>query len=122
MLQPWEMEGLRGRLKEVICPVCIERRPDGRCGLTLLERCPIDTHLHRLVAITESVKSDRMEDYVQKVRQDVCSICRNRLFRRTGCNVRREGHCALDAYLLIIVQTIDEYLSKRAGQLLAAGK
>ncbi len=113
MLTPQELEELNQRLNQVICPVCTERKADGSCGLSESEQCPIRIHLPRLVEITSSVHSDRMHDYVQKVREDVCSTCRSALFPRGGCDFREEGHCALDAYLLVIVQTIDDFLAEK---------
>ncbi|MBI4455290.1 MAG: hypothetical protein HY644_05255 [Acidobacteria bacterium] len=114
MLSMQELKELEQKVKDVICPVCTERRPDGTCELTEQE-CPISVHLPRLVQIVSSVHSNRMEDYVQKVRDDVCSICRTTLSPRGQCNWRAEGHCALDAYLLPIVEVIDDFLVGKAS-------
>lgn len=113
MLSLEEMQTLEERVKAVICPVCTDRRPDGTCELTEQE-CPISIHLPRLVAVVNSVDSDRMADYVEKVREDICSICRSALSPQAECDWRNEGHCALDAYLLPIVQVIDDFLAERA--------
>lgn len=113
MLTSQESRELEDRLKSLICPICPELQPNSLCGLKKLDRCPISIHLDGLVHIVSSVHSDRMEHYVQKVRDEVCSTCRNPLFPRTGCDLRREGHCALDAYLLPIVEVVDDFLIER---------
>lgn len=114
MLTPAELKELEDRLKRLICPVCIERKADGTCALTALRECPITTHVGRLVEVTLSVKSNRMEEYVKKVREDICSICQAPSFPGNECGIRQEGHCALDAHLLPIVQMIDYYLWERS--------
>ena len=107
------LQELERRLKEQICPVCIERGVDGSCNLWDLNECPITSHLPRLVEVVRSVHSDLMEDYVERVRQDICSNCESALSPLGKCDVRNEGHCALNAYLLLIVQIIDDFLAEK---------
>ena len=111
MLSAWQMQELERRVKAVICPVCTERRPDGSCELTDRE-CPVMVHLPRLVEITASVHSDSMDAYAEKVRAEVCTVCRSALFSGAVCESRQEGRCALDAYLLPIIQVIDDCLTR----------
>lgn len=121
MLSAAELEELDRRLKDLICPVCIERRIDGTCSLSALRQCPITMHLPGLVSVTESVHSNRMDAYIQAVREQICANCRAPLFPRGGCDARREGRCALDAYLLLIVQGIDDYLAQKLERKEVAG-
>ncbi|MFQ5928848.1 MAG: hypothetical protein ACE5MK_04060 [Acidobacteriota bacterium] len=109
MLTKRELQQLDRRLKDLICSECIVA---GTCTSPLGE-CPISLHLPRLVEVVRSVQSDRMEPYVQKVREDVCTLCRSALFPRGECDFREEGHCVLDAYLLPIVTTIDDFLGEK---------
>lgn len=113
MLALAEMESLKGRLAQVICPVCTESKPDGSCGLKEPDQCPMWVQLPRLIEITRTVQSTRMDAYIRKVREDVCPNC---LALPDGhCEARDEGRCALDAYLLVIVQTIERFLAKKVG-------
>lgn len=116
MLTTQELQELKQRLDQVICPVCTEVRPDGTCGLSELEQCPIWIHLPRLVEIVTSFQSDRMDGYVQKVREEICTNCRSALFPRGECDFRQEGHCALDAFLLVIVETIEDFLAEKTAR------
>lgn len=114
-----DLQELDRRLKEIICPVCVERGPTGTCNLSDLEQCPITLHLPGLVEVVRSVHSDQMEDYLEKVRQDICPTCQSALSPIGQCDVRNAGHCALDAYLLLIVQIIDDFLAEKAQALSA---
>lgn len=111
MLSASRMQELEKRVKDVVCSICTERRPDGSCDLTATE-CPVTVHLPRLVDIATSVRSDSMAAYLQKVREEVCTVCRSPLFANGGCDFREEGHCALDAYLLPIIEVIDGSLKE----------
>ncbi len=109
-----DLQELDRRLKEIICPICVERGPKATCNLWELEECPITLHLPRLVEVASSVHSDQMKDYIEKVRQDICTTCQSALSPLSQCDVRDAGHCALDAYLLLVVQKIDEFLAEKA--------
>ncbi len=109
-----DLQELDRRLKKIICPVCVERGPKATCNLWELEECPITLHLPRLVEVASSVHSDQMKDYIEKVRQDICTTCQSALSPLSKCDVRDAGHCALDAYLLLVVQEIDDFLAEKA--------
>jgi hypothetical protein len=101
---------LKNRLNAVICPICTERRADGSCGLDRIEECPITTHLDALVYTAVTLHSDRMDDYVEALRKDVCTTCRHREQPVDRCDVRLEGHCALDSYLLPALEVVDDFV------------
>jgi hypothetical protein len=115
MLSPKDLEELTQRLHQTVCAICTDRKPDGSCGLTEIDQCPIWMHLPRLVEITNSVRSNRMDDYIRKLREDVCTVCKAAL-PGGRCDVRQEGHCALDAYFLVIVQTVEDFLVEKARE------
>ena len=111
-------EELKKRLLAAVCPICTERREDGSCGLERLSECPITTHLRGLVYTAASVKSGRMDRYVEAVRKTICPNCSHRLDSVDQCEVRIEGHCALDSYLMPALDVIDDYIAEieaRAG-------
>lgn len=116
MLTQNELRQLEGRLLSKICPICIERDVHGHCTFSQLPDCPIKLHLPQLVQIVETVHSRTMEAYVTAVRTRVCPFCPGVLSARGECNVRAAKECALDAYLLPIVQVTDEFLIEQTNR------
>jgi hypothetical protein len=101
---------LKNRLNAVICPLCSDRRADGSCGLDRIDECPITTHLDGLIYAAVTVNSPRMDDYVEAVRKDICPTCRHRASSVDRCDVRTEGHCALDSFLLPALEVVDDFV------------
>lgn len=111
-------EELKSRLQAAICPVCTERRENGSCGLDRISECPITTHLDGLVYTAVTVKSGRMDKYVDAIRKSICPNCRHRVEPVESCDVRVEGHCALDSYLMPALDVVDDFIAEveaRAG-------
>ena len=51
--------------------------------------------------------SENIDDYIQAIRENVCSACVEQ--RLDGsCELRDQVRCALDAYLLPVVDAIEE--------------
>ena len=95
-----------------ICKVCTERTVDGNCGLDEPASCAL-FHLFPQVAQTiDSVRSDDINDYVAAIRRNVCSVCEEQA--STGsCEERQQVRCALDAYLLLVVDAIEDATGKK---------
>jgi hypothetical protein len=59
----------------------------------------------------QSVKSDDIVPYLEAIRRNVCSVCVD----QTGdgsCEMRQQVQCALDAYLILVVDAIEEATGK----------
>jgi hypothetical protein len=99
-------EAARELLRERVCSVCTDRRSDGSCGISGGRVCAFDKHLDRIVAAIGKVKSDRIQDYVTAIRADVCAFCEGQ--DETGyCPHRTATECALDAYVVLVVEAIE---------------
>lgn len=105
-------EELTNRLHAAICPTCTERREDGSCGLDRISECPLTTHLSALVYTAVTVKSGRMDRYVEAIRTKICPTCRHRAEPADRCDVRVEGHCALDSYLMPALDVVDDFIAE----------
>jgi hypothetical protein len=103
---------LKDRLDAVICPVCTERRDDGSCGLERIDECPIATHLDALLFTAVTVESSRLDDYVGAVRENICTTCRHRALSGDQCEIRSEGHCALDTFLGPALEVVDDFVTE----------
>jgi hypothetical protein len=72
------------------------------------DRCPVYGQLPRLITLVRLVRSDSIEPYVEEVRRVICETCP--MGGADHCERREHLDCALDLYLPLIVQTIEECL------------
>lgn len=103
-----EVEAL---VRSRICGVCSDRTEDGACGREEPSGCAL-FHLFREVAeAIQRTDSDDIRDYIESIRVSVCALCEGRA-ADGSCEQRREVRCALDAYLLLVVDAIEEATGK----------
>ena len=96
-------EELRGR----VCKVCIDRNVDGTCDIDARHECVVFENLPQISRAILRVQSDRLDDYVLAIRENICDACADQNLAGE-CKRREEIRCALDRYLLPIVQIIEE--------------
>lgn len=118
------LEELESIVRNRVCSVCTERTISGACGLGGDENCALFRLFPNVAEAVLATDSEDIRDYIQAVRDRVCSVCREQAADRS-CDVRSQVRCALDAYLMLIVDAIEEATGKtfsRAGlDLPAAG-
>jgi hypothetical protein len=59
----------------------------------------------------QTVQSDDIHQYIEAIRSRVCTVCVDRE-ADGGCQTRQLVQCALDAYLLLVVEAIEEATGK----------
>ncbi len=101
------LEELEKIVRDQICRVCSDRKVDGSCGLEEPETCALFRLFPQVAQAIQSTHSDDIRDYVQAIRQQVCTICEAQA-ADGACETREKVACALDAYLLLIVDAIEE--------------
>jgi hypothetical protein len=69
--------------------------------------CELFAMFPQVARAIESVHSDDIRDYVQAIRDQVCRGCREQAGDES-CEKRQQVRCALDAYLLLVVDTVEE--------------
>ena len=94
-------------LRARICGVCSDRNSDGSCGLEQPADCALFRLLPQMAEAIQSTHSDDIRDYVHAIREKVCSICEEQA-ADGSCEQRNQVRCALDAYLLLVVDAIEE--------------
>ena len=94
-------------LRDRICGVCTDRAWDGSCGLEEPSDCALFRLLPQVAAAVIATNSDDIQDYIRAIRDRVCSECREEA-ADGSCPQRQEVRCALDAYLLPVVDAIEE--------------
>ena len=103
---------LESIVRRKICGVCSDRTEDGSCGLDQPASCALFRLFPQVAQAIQSVDSSEIRDYVAAIRSRVCSICIEQT-PEGSCEMRRQVECALDAYLVLIVEAIEEATGKR---------
>ena|SRR5579872_2764722 len=94
-----------------ICSVCTARTVDGECGLDEPSSCALFRLFPQVAHAIQTVHSDDIQQYVDSIRQHVCTVCVDQA-SDGSCETRQQVQCALDAYLLLVVDAIEEVTGK----------
>ena len=98
-------------VRNQICSVCTERTIEGQCGLETPSSCALFRLFPQVAQAIQSVHSDDVQPYIEAIRRNVCSVCHDQA-GDGSCETRRQVQCSLDAYLLLVVETIEEATGK----------
>ena len=115
---------LEAIVRNRICSVCTARTVDGECGLEEPASCALFRLFPQVAQAIQSVKSDDIQRYIDAIRNDVCSVCTDGA-ADGSCETRQQVQCALDAYLLLVVDAIEEATGRtfdRTGLAASGGK
>jgi hypothetical protein len=105
------LEELEAIVRERICRVCSDRTVNGDCGLEEPSSCALFRLFPQVAYAVQSVQSDDIRDYITAIRAHVCSACAEQT-SDGECESRKQVQCALDAYLLPIIDAIEESTGK----------
>jgi hypothetical protein len=109
-----ERRELERRLKDNVCPICVNFALDGTCTVQSFETCPITIFLDQTVDMIEEMgHRPWMEDYFDRMYRDICPGCKGRT-EKDYCPPKEEGDCSLFSYLPTVVRTIEDFLNERA--------
>ena len=106
-----DLAQLEAIVRNRICKVCTERTADGECGLESPSGCALFQFFPLVAEAIQSVSSDDIHDYIGAIRRNVCSACTDQA-ADGSCETRQQVRCALDAYLLLVVDAIEEATGK----------
>jgi hypothetical protein len=82
--------------------------------------CALFRLFPEVAAAIRSVKSDDIRVYIEAIRKSVCSVCTEQA-ADGSCESRKQVQCALDAYLVPIVEAIEEATNKTFDRRSTAG-
>lgn len=99
-------------VRDTICRVCSERNLDGDCGLEQPDSCALFRLFPQVAKAIEVTDSPDIRDYIAAIRKHVCAICIEQA-DDGSCSQRQQVRCALDAYLLLIVDVIEQATGKK---------
>ena len=98
---------LEAIVRKRICGVCSDRNVDGECGLEQPSTCALFSLFPQVASAIQSTRSNDIQDYIQAIRAGVCTVC-ERQASDGSCETRHQVQCALDAYLVLVVDAIEE--------------
>ena len=90
-----------------VCVKCIDSDRYGNCRLSNDQDCGLKVHFPKIVETVLSVKSDRIEPYLEALRANVCHYCVHQSSDGT-CSLRKALDCGLDRYFPMIVDAIEQ--------------
>jgi hypothetical protein len=100
------LEELESIVRSQICRVCSDRNVDGTCGLEEPAECALFRLFPQVARAIQSTSSDDIQDYITAIRREVCSVCNQQAADGT-CEARNQVRCALDAYMLLVIDAIE---------------
>ena len=98
---------LESIVRNKICQVCTDRTVEGQCGLEEPSSCALFRLFPQVAQAIQSVRSDDIQEYIDAIRRQVCSVCAGQA-SDGSCETRQQVRCALDAYLLLVVDAVEE--------------
>ena len=106
-------------VQEKVCKKCIDGDGEGNCRLESSHKCELKEYFPTIISVVNSVSSDHIADYVNRLRSVVCSECSHQNLDGT-CRFREKVDCALDRYYPLVVEALEEVsrqetLNKRTG-------
>ena len=106
---------LESIVRSSVCAVCSDRTASGACSLEKPSGCALFSLFPRVANAVLSVKSGDVNDHVAAIRRGVCRYCGGEA-PDGSCEARQQVRCALDAYLLVVVDAIEEATGKLSGR------
>jgi hypothetical protein len=102
-----QLEPYSKAIAERICAFCNDRDVHGRCARPADDPCALHSHLDLVVESILGV-GDRptVEPYIGALRAKTCPHCRQD--EAGKCALRELGQCAPDAYLLPVIEVIED--------------
>ena len=107
-------DAYRDAIRARVCAVCMDRADDGSCHLAGGRLCALEVHLPRLLDAVLAVQSDRMDEYVEAVKNQVCGSCSGR-DPDDYCPFRNSAECALWTYLPLVVDAVEDVRKGRSA-------
>ena len=102
-------------VRNKLCRFCADRAADGGCGLEQPGECALFRLFPQVVHAIQSTNSDNINDYVMAIRGGVCVLCQEQS-KDGSCEKRHDVQCTLDAYLLLVVDAIEEATGRDFGR------
>jgi hypothetical protein len=97
------LEELEAIVRNRVCSVCSDRTVDGTCGREEPSDCALFRLFPEVARAILATDSSDIRDYIEAIRKNVCAVCLEQ-DSEGSCEVREQVRCALDAYLMVVVE------------------
>lgn len=102
---------LEAMVRSRICRECEVRTAEGACDLPETVGCKLFELFPLVAQAILATDSDDIQDYIRAIRENVCTVCPDQ--RLDGeCALRGQSRCALDSYLVQIIEVVEEATGK----------
>ena len=93
---------------------CVDRVEDSECRHDPGLECAVRAHMPKVIAAVQGVHADHLDEYIERIRKEVCTSCR--FVNEDGtCDVRQRVDCCLDRYLALVVEAVEETARRLAS-------
>ena len=108
---PYDLTPYRDATRRDICSICLDHTSAGGCARPTSDPCPLETHLETIVEGVLSVRPTlKIAPYISALRRINCRHCREG--ENGECELRNLVDCAVDSYILRVVEVIEEVAEK----------
>lgn len=102
-----QLDELEALVRKRICAACELRADERACSHRTPGRCALFELFPLVAQAIAATESGPLENYLKAIRENVCAVCVDQALDG-NCRRRQEAACALDAYLVEIVEVIEE--------------
>ncbi|MFQ5799735.1 MAG: hypothetical protein ACE5H0_13725 [Bacteroidota bacterium] len=104
-------------LQKKVFHACVDEKDGaGNVRFSAEDQCLIKRFLPKIVDAVCSVKSDRIDPYIEEIRRQVCTECE--YLKSDGtCDLRARAECCLDRYLPLIIEAIEQAEQEKIGRI-----
>lgn len=100
------LEEYEQAVRDSVASACIDRADDGTCAPPAGQMCALELNLREIVKAVKAVKSERIDEYAESIRENVCMHCINQNLHGE-CYYRDHLDCCLDNFMLLVVDAIE---------------
>lgn len=109
------LEPYREAIRQRICSICHDSRDDGSCRRPAEDLCALVSHVEEMVnAVVRVGVGEDVGAYLEKLRSDLCPTCRQD--EAGDCSLRVLADCAADAYILPVIEVIEDVARERGDR------
>ncbi len=118
-MHPIDLTPYHAAVRDEVCGICLDHTQAGGCARPNSDPCPLETHLETIVESVLSVRpTSKIAPYISALRVINCRQCREDA--NGECELRNLVDCAVDSYVLRVVEVIEDVAERHGDGRFAA--